>query len=148
MHRLTQPTQQIDNISLQGCNVTCVACEAVVTNHGKQDRWQYPLFHQGRRGAAYRSSAARPVLGSFGLHAAQSSQSQENAEPSCHVITLDKLLEQSGVQGAGAVLSDIKSEQAGHTVKLLRLRNNGQASGQRQEANSGLHGGQRTQQAL
>ena len=74
MHCLTQGTLESNSISLRGCNVTCVACEAVVTNHGKQDRWQYPLFYQGRRGVAYRSSAARPVLGSFGLHAAESSQ--------------------------------------------------------------------------
>ena len=46
------------------------------------------------------------------------------------------------------MLSGTKSEQAGHTVKLLRLRNSGQASGQRQEASSGLHGGQRTPRAL
>ena len=46
------------------------------------------------------------------------------------------------------VNSSIKSEQAGHTVKLLRLHNNDQASGQRQEASSGLHGGLRTWSAL
>ena len=53
LHRLTQMTQESEACGAD--NVTCDACEAVVTNHGKQDRWQHPLICQGGRGVAYRS---------------------------------------------------------------------------------------------